>query len=258
MATITEVFRLTLKGAQKWECSWEKIDYRVIFRFLITAYLPIQYGYIWTWSTPEPFKARAIAPFHEQNGRCQLFSFNEVVKIGVFADSLNSKEGTDWWHDFRFANGPSRGIGKFRDDRVSLFPLLHRQQQSQENSAVRLRSNKKKGKIGFRAQADVTFNWSFSDENGENETNGSSETSQKAENSIISNGIDNTLPQNGSECLQKIDALVPTAMPVLLRSPATNTSAKMAIEAGNITNLLINFSNQNSGLGSAYATSSER
>ncbi|VDL18737.1 unnamed protein product [Hymenolepis diminuta] len=126
--------------------------------------------------------------------------------------------------------------------------------QSQDKSTLRLRSNKKKSKIGFCALADVTFNWSLLDENGENEINDSSETSLKAENSIISNGIDNTLPQNGSECLQKSDALVPSAMPVLLRLSATNTSAKMT----NITNFLINLSNQNSELGSAYATSSER
>ncbi|KAM3179759.1 hypothetical protein ACTXT7_000042 [Hymenolepis weldensis] len=194
-------------------------------------------------------KARAIAPIHEQNGRCQLLSFNEGGKIGAFADSLNSKEGTCWWRTFRFTNEPSRRTGKFRTNRVSLFPLLHQQQQPQAKSALRLRSNKKKGKISFCAQADVTFNWSSLDENGKKETNDSNGTSKKAENSTISNGIKNTLPQDSSECLKNIGALFPSAMLMLLRSPTTNTSANMATEAGNISNLLINSSNHNSSEG---------
>ncbi|VUZ41690.1 unnamed protein product, partial [Hymenolepis diminuta] len=106
-------------------------------------------------------------------------------------------------------------------------------------------------------------NCSTSDEDDESETNDSSGTSQKAENSIISSGIDETPPQNGSEGLQKIDNLVPSPMPVPLRPPMVNASSNMPTEAGNMSNLLINSSNRNSatsldsGRGSAYATSSE-
>ncbi|KAM3184753.1 hypothetical protein ACTXT7_007734, partial [Hymenolepis weldensis] len=112
-------------------------------------------------------------------------------------------------------------------------------------------------------QADVASNCSSSDEDDESETKDSSGTSQKAENSIISSGIDETLPQNGSEGLQKIDSLVPSAMPVPLRPPMISASSNMPTEAGNMSNLLINSSNRNSatsldsGRGSAYATSSE-
>ncbi|KAM3188152.1 hypothetical protein ACTXT7_000816 [Hymenolepis weldensis] len=100
-------------------------------------------------STSEVLKARAIAPFHDQNGGYQLLSFNEGDIIGVFTDSLNSKEDTGWWRGFRFANGPSGGIGMFPANRVSLFPLSHQQQQPQGTSAVQIQSNEKKGKIDF-------------------------------------------------------------------------------------------------------------
>lgn len=117
--------------------------------------------------------------------------------------------------------------------------------------------------LALKVQADVASNCSTSDEDDESETNDSSGTSQKAENSIISSGIDETPPQNGPEGLQKIDNLVPSAMPVPLRPPMINASSNMPTEAGNMSNLLINSSNRNSatsldsGRGSAYATSSE-
>ncbi|VDL60803.1 unnamed protein product [Hymenolepis diminuta] len=216
-------------------------------------------------STPEVLKARAIAPFHDQNGGYQLLSFNEGDIIGVFTDSLNSKEDTGWWRGFRFANGPSGGIGMFPANRVSLFPLSHQQQQPQGTSAVQIQSNEKKGKIDFcfMVMGPGGLYELEKHEDDESETNDSSGTSQKAENSIISSGIDETPPQNGSEGLQKIDNLVPSPMPVPLRPPMVNASSNMPTEAGNMSNLLINSSNRNSatsldsGRGSAYATSSE-
>nr|CDS28721.2 Sterile alpha motif SAM [Hymenolepis microstoma] len=151
----------------------------------------------------------------------------------------------------------------FPANRVSLFPMPYQQKQPQVTSAAQLQLNERKGKIDFCVQADVASNCSSSDEDDESETNDSSGTSQKAEISTISSGIDETPPQNDFNGLQKADDLVPSAMPVPLRSPMLNASASMAIEPGHTSNLLINSSNRNSatsldsGRGSAYATSSE-
>ncbi|VDO12728.1 unnamed protein product [Rodentolepis nana] len=254
--------------------------------------------------------------------------------IKVFADSLNSKEDTGWWRGFRFANGPSGGIGMFPANRVSLLPLPYQQKQPQAASDAQLQSTERKGKIDFcvtyggsspfppvghidrcfdcillicegaspdfllesdgsspfppvgftsggsspfppvgyrsdgsspfpHVQADVASNCSSSEEDDESEINDSSGTSQKAEISTISSGIDETSPQNDFEGLQKVDDLIPSAMPVPLRSSMLNASASMATEPGHTSNLLINSSNRNSatsldsGRGSAYATSSE-
>lgn len=40
----------------------------------------------------------------------------------VFADSITSKEDAAWWRGFRFANGPSGGIGMFPSSHVTLLP----------------------------------------------------------------------------------------------------------------------------------------
>ncbi|KAM7534375.1 hypothetical protein Aperf_G00000114834 [Anoplocephala perfoliata] len=194
--------------------------------------------------------ARAIAPFHDPNGGGQLLCFNEGDTIGVFADSLTSKEDTGWWRGFRFANGPSGGIGMFPSNRVVLFP------PQQQQSSVSLQQNEKK-KIDFCVQADVISNCSSSEEDDE------SAASQKAENSTISSGVEEMPHQSSSDGLQKIDDLVSTALPVPLRSIATSTNSTTVSETGNIGSLLVNSSNRNSatsldsGRGSAYATSSE-
>lgn len=67
-----------------------------------------------------------------------IFIYNRQV----FADSLASKEDIGWWRGFRFASGPSGGIGMFPANRVALF--LPQQQQS----PAALQPNEKK-KIDF-------------------------------------------------------------------------------------------------------------
>ncbi|KAL5106821.1 hypothetical protein TcWFU_004989 [Taenia crassiceps] len=211
---------------------------------------------------PEVLKARATAPFHDAACRSQSLCFNEGDIIGVFADSITSKEDAAWWRGFRFANGPSGGIGMFPSSHVTLLP----QHPPPPPTA---QTGKQKKKSDFSTQTDVTSSCSSSTEDDGDEEDEGGGSSMKNDSSVAAG-------DNGeaTKVVSEMATLANTALPVPLRSsvigrqsstsssPSTMTMNASTPTSGH-TNILMDSSNRNSatsldsGRGSAYATSSE-
>ncbi|KAL5969683.1 hypothetical protein TSMEX_002584 [Taenia solium] len=211
---------------------------------------------------PEVLKARATAPFHDAACRSQSLCFNEGDIIGVFADSITSKEDAAWWRGFRFASGPSGGIGIFPSSHVTLLPR-------HPPPPPAAQTGKQKKKSDFSAQTDVASSCSSSteDDGDEEDEGGGSSVKRGASTTAAGSG-------EAAKVVSEMETLASTVLPVPLRSsvigrqsstsssPSTTTMNASTPTSGH-TNILMDSSNRNSatsldsGRGSAYATSSE-
>ncbi|VDK41379.1 unnamed protein product [Taenia asiatica] len=211
---------------------------------------------------PEVLKARATAPFHDAACRSQSLCFNEGDIIGVFADSITSKEDAAWWRGFRFANGPSGGIGIFPSSHVTLLPR-------HPPPPPAAQTGKQKKKSDFSTQTDITSSCSSSteDDGDEEDEGGGSSVKKGASAAAAGSG-------EAAKVVSEMETLASTVLPVPLRSsvigrqsstsssPSTTTMNASTPTSGH-TNILMDSSNRNSatsldsGRGSAYATSSE-
>ncbi|VDM17157.1 unnamed protein product [Hydatigera taeniaeformis] len=114
----------------------------------------------------------------------------------VFADSITSKEDAAWWRGFRFASGPSGGIGMFPSSHVTLLPLHPPPPPSTQNE-------RQKKKTDFSTQTDVTSSSSSSTEDdGEDDEKGAP---------LISEGIPVTFPHSHQH-LQRVCPTIPLSM----------------------------------------------
>ncbi|CDI97077.1 Sterile alpha motif SAM [Echinococcus multilocularis] len=215
----------------------------------------------------EVVKARATASFHGATCRSQSLCFNEGDIIGVFADSMTSKEDSAWWRGFRFANGPSGDIGMFPSSHVTLLPR-------QPPPPPATQTGKQKKKSDFSAQTDVESSCSSSTEDdGDEEAEGGGSLLKKDATTVASDN-EEAPHVNEAKALCELETLTNAVLPVPLRSSAAGRQSSTSSSPSSTTmtastptsghmNILMDSSNRNSatsldsGRGSAYATSSE-